>query len=988
MTQILGEGAFWGNAPVLAESFVYQRTLGTEPDSCVITFDESQFRSFAATLDPRRFNPVTQGPISGLVEGLASQVVRDLPAVQARVPYVADLIFGFVLGGDPTAPGNPRQFAVKNMYLSEVELLEDDVAIDDPLTQAVVQGGQKPQQNSQRLVRVSLVDIRRWWANFGEITRDFNVRLDDGTLDVSSKVLTSSVSNPQPWSLLQIFQFLLNSLPGGFVPTGFPSVFGGTTNAIRSFPAGTVAGVERELQLWGARPKIVLDQLLHDYDLAMGLNLDGSVAIYERGQGKVGEVPGGDGFDNSDDPSVVWEGFTLRDGTNKRTTVDSPTEVIYVAGPKVWSVQVDYLIPALYRELVDENTGVSTLQIIDATVETLTAIAQGRNPFEPKKAVSGEKEEGFIDPRLFLRLPFNEALWETAISFNAMKESRKAQILGKVDANRVAKEALAAAENPDFDRMDRELSEIVKRQFMRVYRLPRNFSNLLPLQDRAERFQRVSRDKTPGDRKPMTLEGFSFAATEFEVTDAALGVGGGDKRTVEERQFQILHEELSRVQQLQKRVENETEKGIAQFFKAITTLDVTAAAVKEDIKKKKRLQPLVTGTLSPAAIKATDEFSGSVLKDMGDTLRSSVSSVLGLDATVPRDKLLETLQAEEKRLVTEINKLADTIDPFRPRIREVRLLQGRINRQERATGLPADELRAELEKKLVPIEKDRRDLTKRKELKRPNKVRVHVNRGRRPLGFRVIDAKEGLIEVTETLPVWIAEPTVADPSESAAYPMPVRLTFGTFNPNPRQDPTKLKISPRGALSENEWMRVLRDAVFAAAASFKTYFAGTGHVLPPDPVFVNRGLKTKTQTKFTFNKRDRSSGKATIGPFPWLIRDSDQVQELIELDGTTNREKLLTKATKLARQILSADAEKDSGQLVIAGPRPVNVNGKVTGVQITLTPEGFETVVSLAAETEPLPDVVKPSRGQDVNDVGNAVTPSTDKRLFDLRGNDG
>ncbi len=990
--------ASWGNVPIITGEedggvarFVFQRATGYEPDSATLTFTESQFVRFATRLLPKRFEPGNTKTADAIIDDMAALIPRDLPAPRSELPYVADLWMAFQLEGE----SKPRKFPARNMYLAEIAFLGDAVKLSD---------GTK----GERVVIVGLVDIRRWWDQYGEITQNFNVKLADGKLDVSTRVPSSSDAKPEPWPLKEQFQLLLNSLPGGHIQNGVPSRFPGATNAIVDFPDLTDISKDRSLLMWAASPKAALKSLTEDFDWVFNLNLDGSCSYYAKGDGTVGERVDGKGGNNNVS-EATWNGFVAQDSRGLRVVADRPTELVYIGGHTVWSVAIDYCIPVLYREQFDPVTKTTKIQVIDATRKTLTALARGRDPFAPDTPISGELPGQAFDPRLFFKIPFNKDLWRTKIAGAEMAVRRGEQLNNNMlDAPARAKVEQELARNPDFQEFERNAEALINSQLFLAYRIPDRYRRLLPLLDRAERFAVDPKNGTPGERKPIIVEAFTFSPFQHAFTDEDLDVP--DKRTLLMREVDIIQKEIRRLAAIKNRIALAKNDSIKRFVQRIVASDllrpfntpnkIPFTTIKKVVIRKDRPTPIPIEPLSLRDTGLTPEIIlgikdiGNLIPSINQSLRDSVNQFLALKLT-SEEAFQAAIDAELQRLRKLLFKTLDKLFPARALLGEIRKLHKQRIRFQRKEKRENPLINARLSRRLLELKILRSRPQIPREEAKPNIVKLHVNRGRRPVEFRIVSAKEGVFEIVGALPGWLADPMVSNPAETEFFPMPVRITFGTRNPDPFEPSRKFSgplATPRG---ENEWLTIFKaQFVQSQELLYKEYFRETGHILPPTPQKDKNGIeRAEKQIRFTFSETDLRAGKgdglSEIGPFPFRVVAADK-QELIELTGNSNRIELLSDATDIARQYVlgsrpgapgskQADQTPASGTIEIRGPRPVNPNGIISAIAIEMLPGSSDmiTTVSLDQEIEPLPNVAKPSR----NKTTTVTAFGLDQRTF-------
>jgi hypothetical protein len=232
--------------------------------------------------------------------------------------------------------------------------------------------------------------------------------------------------------------------------------------------------------------------------------------------------------------------------------------------------------------------------------------------------------------------------------------------------------------------------------------------------------------------------------------------------------------------------------------------------------------------------------------------------------------------------------------------------------------------------------------------------------------MRVVDENLGIVEVlSDALPGWLADPMVADPRDTWFVPMPVRITFGTWN---RLDPEQRS----GGDIRNCYPTL-------SVAMLRSMFPQTVHL------FTDLGDRLpaamgETQARFAFTLADQVTGKAGVGPHAWRIlyddpenplrllvalppKDPNDPKRLGLLPPTDNYDALLKRARPFAQAALATPVELDAGSLTLTGPRNVPCNGRVSAVEVRLLGPalGFATEVSFDADAAPLPGVEGPVR---------------------------
>lgn len=180
------------------------------------------------------------------------------------------------------------------------------------------------------------------------------------------------------------------------------------------------------------------------------------------------------------------------------------------------------------------------------------------------------------------------------------------------------------------------------------------------------------------------------------------------------------------------------------------------------------------------------------------------------------------------------------------------------------------------------------------------------------------------IFATSTLPGWINPEGSPEPASSLFISMPVRVCFGAVvRPTPSaatgRVTSAVRVNPDNRLGD------LADEVTWFTRCFKR---GDARGLAALPVAL----------------RDVPAGEGTVVPL--------NEHELIPLAGSGNTARLEELALELAQERFRPKPKLEEKTYVVARPWPVNCDGVVRGMAITMRPggKGFETTISVGSGT--------------------------------------
>ena len=927
--RVIDRGAWWDGIPATGNAQSFIRSSGVESDVCLFRVSEDMVASSAVKFDPFRFVNLNSNPVQ--VPAGAAALGDDFPALPPSprdLPSVGDLVYA-----EMREDGDKRttvQTMVKSMFLTEVQV-ED--------------AGKEPRE----LVLV-LQDERIYWRGYAEFTGEFNTPV----LDTASQVRTS---------LKHIFRALLRRLPGAPILAHWPEGFSPRPPRVRAY---------------GADVKNILSRLLDSFGLILSLHFDRTVGIYLRGAGVVGESAGSKGpnvtpHDFGKDKGV-WAG-EIPTATNRLSgrLSDVPHQVLIVGSPMILTATVDYLTPIIEVEEIDER-GRKRRKIVDATKEALDKI-------------SGVETEG-------------QEYLELALGANP--------------------EALTGV-SPAAKRL-------IRSQFLRRWRLPKAFHHLLPALDRAERYVDT------GDRMPPLVEAFGYESVPVRAfSESGEGIPI-DRRTFDEFQLDEVESEIARVtgeisrlewvklSEVQEAIDGLTRSARAAEFELLTEQSVPAAQLEREGDTS-----ILSNLVTEAQLTANALGLGFQIRTDNFLFKVTAEGVQ-VEGELVTDKIIDSLKRAGLRAIGEYSRLDDkaALDPtgafveqLRKRLEALKKEQVKLLKKtnpiagleaslalatkayedaERASNTDSSEVhqrdeegrsKARAIEEQIQALRDEKEETQR-ENQRPVFTTAYANQARGPVEAR-IDRVRGIVVLSKPS-AWLMDPTVSDPKNTVAIPMPPRITFGTINGKTlavEGDPLSIRLEKVGAAEtlelvleqiENAYMRGSMSGILATGG-LQGFFNGLGHTVP-----LQAGFRP---LRLTFSEDDRSGGadKLPLRAYateretkagwasPFRVLDPT-LQLLVRLpvdvgNGVSapesNATDVLERAQALAAAVLDRPRERPGGDFVVLGPRPVVPNGIISAVEISLRghPEGgMETLVSLESEEAPLVDVLRPKQTQE------------------------
>jgi hypothetical protein len=990
-------GAWWGGIPCALEGSPprYQRTRGLEAAVAVVSMPRSYFSGNLAPEVPADPFAIADAVIPSESLARMSDATPATFSTVARPPFVADLVI---------AQGETRVVA-RHMYLV-------DARIVDPQNKSDESGFGGP------LVEFSLASIVRFWDDYGEITKTWNAGLAKGQAvvlgpDGQPRVRpddrlyvahTAKAGGTKATPLREIVQALLNALPGELQVVSWPADTPGDTADEQVF----------EVHAWGASPKRVLAAVLEAAQLVLDVGEDLGVRVYRLGDGDVGERDDAGNLAPHDPQtgSGAWTGQITEDGDRYTRRVSGrPREVVVIGDRTVYEVAIDNLTPVLCVD-VERSDGPPERLVVEVTPANLQALARGA-PFgsPPVPAILTSADERV---RLKTIMGLSAATVADAEPLVLPEGAQAGPTAAPLPADGHLWQRLPLASEDTWASSLPHLSErvrtLLRQQLWRYYKVPDAHRRLLPILNRAARDYK-------GDRLGPKCEAFGYRSVSVRVPvrrDEPTPNPSGAPNELRLQQVATLERVKAAIAQNEKLLRElegpslpEVHDGLIRAIQGswsylYSVFDKPDPAAEEQLKAdmkaaEEALDPVMHKwarmgsswwqALSGAADHVGFESLAAALRD-GGGLTEQDAEVLRRNA----EESLVALRAEERRLIGELN-------PRLAKEQELAALDVQLRGIYAAGGIPSldqqrkrDTLRQELAALRDQKNKDVAEGKDRHPKQPETEERVHhVPLVRHEVPFRVVDAALGIIEVLgDSLPGWLAAWLTPDPKGTWFIPMPVKLTFGSWNG------LDVDGSTPGAQQVNGYIANTMKMLTADFSGAMPVLASFGTRVPPEP--------GEEQIRFTFTREDQESGKAEVGPFPWRILYDDPenpLRRLVLLPGTVGRaaqaiqngvanaglpttpttpdeqaaqaiadallattqpldnwDELLARARPVAQAALSAPDEIDSGSLVVRGPRAAALSGRASAVVVTLRDvnEGFQTEVSFASDVAPLPGV--------------------------------
>jgi hypothetical protein len=966
----MSHAVYWAGIPCALDTRAptrFSHARGLEPARATIAIPR---RLFTTLVPAERADPFALAdPVS---PALLSYLNNETPApadalAPVPMPFVGDLLI-VQDDGDGTRRVTVYQ---RQMYFAGATVVDADFQ-------------DRTSSGSNPLLAIELVGIQDFWDDYGEITEEWN-RLRSpaepraaadyrGSIDVATQAEldakrytapTSLEGGRLPKPLRWVLQACFNALPGKL--------------QIVRWPAG--APLVEDLRAWGASPKEVIRALCEQHGIYLHVGPELSVRAFLRGEGVIGEANGASGAigadnDQAHDPETgvgAWSAAVAADRYLRRPT-RRPDQVLVVGDRTIMDAAVDYCRPVLYyRETPDPAFGRKppAAVVLEVRPENLALLASGRAPSEAEATdelsafllgLNATDAAGFVAPFPPVGAP-------------------------PVEVARLTWQRLLLVGNDDerwhevIPGMPERVRDVLQAQLGWVYQVPPEFRRLLPLADRAAVDHR-------GERLPIMVEAFGFRAIRSRgkrgpaparsLEDLEGGLPGAEAAARKE-----LTDELARIR-----------REIEEDHKRIKMLTPPAAeellVALADHAKKKHPDATVSGffdTMPRVLLTGLQNYAqqlGGVSPDVtfllvdaltfGNSLpelsEDASASEVFLRARNAEFRLLasqmrkaglpvppqlgdaETAQAQIREIEERIKsaeascrEIVRKIDPRHALQNELAAVETELTRIRAKDGRVSRDLFNKALKLQEEIDKlDEAEAKAIAEEEKEIEIVTHVNLPRRSVPYTVLDAALGIIKIdTPTPPVWLAQTNVADPGETFAYFMPVRVTFGTMNGADAD-----QVSGQTPGPSNPYLSQMAEAL-AETPELQNLVGVVGHVLPS-------GIG-ELSTRFGFTREDMS-GNAKVDRARArrvTVKSSPSFRELVDLGGRTNREKLRERARAYAQALLERPADVPDGSLVLRGPRNVLCNGVISAVETRwVGPGGFVTEVSFHVDTEPLP----------------------------------
>lgn len=930
-------GIYWGQLACLAEGFELVASLGTDPAVAKVRIERSQVEAWALRVDPDRFKGYERSrrprevALPDLVRQLTAQAQARAPRVD-RLPYRADLVVAEE-GFSPVRHGD--------FFLSEVLPVERDGDLE--------------------VFELVLSDVRRFWADFGVMNQDFNVRRGIAADGSTLYVQRTLKGGRELFTPREVLQEALWALPGA--PT------------LAVYTRVDERPIE-DVRCMGASPLEVVESFLAERKLLFDLRPDGQAAAWTPGAGAFGERSGFEVLDNDRLHDLAtgegaWAGKIpdAENGVGERYPLDAANEVLVTGPPPIYTAQVDYLVPVVVLEIPDVAHGGPPLRLqFDVTPSLLEKIAPAAattaKDAAAQEAAAQSDPFGSVDP--FAKQPVQDAqarAGEASALAGQLADAQRnplrlawasglpiltpAPLFG-TESWLILRLPLVPADEAMIPNLSPDLVEQLRRQIGRLYRLPDRQSHYGPILDRAER------DRF-GERLPVTVEAFGWR----EITVSARpGLTAEeqkerDERTAADIELDTVTNQLADVRRELKALTDpltfdDLAKGWAALQRAIPAArEIDAAWVREG-----RLPSAIEGAQLALLLKAETQAD---VKQIFDVLSKAsravaffVLELLGQDAEAfdPDRGRIDAKRNRERDLVRRQLVAAEKADPAKALELQITAKAA----QQAANGAKVDlELAAEIEALMVEWRKTIATRADRQQQRTVSR-KAHMNVGRHVVPARV--RPDGLIEL-ERPAGWLADPTQPDTRATWLMLMPVRATFGTRNLPP---PSNATFPSLDGVAENVFVNAAVRVAAADTALSAAMLSDLGHVLPVRP--------SAGPLVLTFTREERKSGKASVGPFPLRVTVDDlQVYYALSTardgSGADNFAAVLARASEIASERLAPPEVRLAGTFTVEGPRPVGLNGLVTGVRWQSDANGLvDTVISLQPPDAAFPDTAR------------------------------
>jgi hypothetical protein len=981
----VSHAAYWAGIPCAVDSRApirWTAARGLEPATATIAVPRGQLSTLLPE-EPDDPFALSEPTSPALIGALNSSTPRT-EGGPVPMPFVGDLLVVQDDGDD-----SPR------VILHQRQMYFAGATVPDPEHHDRTFSGSDP------IVMVQLVGIQDFWDDYGEITEvwnqlrgtaepraaaDFRGAVEAGTQAPADELrytaTTSLEGGRYAKPLRDVVQACLDALPGQLQIARWPEVF---------LPAVPPPPPE-DLRGWGASPKEIVLALCGHYGLHPHVGPDLGVRFYKRGEGVIGETAaeGTLGDDNTapHDPetgSGAWSDAVVADRYLRRST-RRPDQVLVVGDRTIMDAAVDWCRPVLYyQEVPDQASGRKPPApvVLEVRPENLARIASGQAPSE---AEADDELSTFL-----LSLAATDAA-------GFVNPFRPVEGTPPPELTRLTWQRLVLVGNDDerwhevMPGLSEPVRDLLQAQLGWVYQVPPEFRRLLPLANRAAVDHR-------GERLPIMVEAYGFRALrsrerrqpkvtnpdELDLPGAAEAAEIAARKEATDKLAQIrreIEEDQKRIKLLKGPTSEELTLALSKviqerkaaglgfwdgFVEALPSLTALALeslaqdklgadpgvgyAIVDAIRSDGESAPIFTDDAEAAEVffrvrNAEHRLSVAFLRRFGLEGLFGVppeildnESVQGVIREI--EERIERAEENYRKAELELNtKLArqNELASVEAELARIRAQMGREARELRNRALKLqDEIEKLQDEEAKALEQEEKEV----------EVVTHVNLARRSVPYTVLDAALGIIRInTPTPPVWLANPAAADPAETFAYFMPVRITFGTTNGLDQDGVPEER--PEGP--SNPYLRQWAEAV-AEVPEMRELLGVIGHVLPSPA--------GERSTRFGFTRADMS-GDAKIDRHRArriTVRSTPPFRELVELGGRTNREKLRKRARALAAALLDRPKDVPDGSLTLRGPRLVLCNGVISATEVRwIGDAGFVTEVSFHVDTEPLPGV--------------------------------
>lgn len=829
------------------------------------TADTSEVLLFAADF-PQGFEFVTPAPGDLDRLQLRTQPRPDLAAIRARALMPRAL------------PAQRRLEFAGALVMAEVDRQGNEyVVVVDPLFCVALETVRRNADGTVAVVQARLVDARYFYA------RGFLRRWSFNRTDAEGQYAKDSVKEGgQPFSLGEVAQEVAGGL--FLTPTlaRYPEAWDQARAAVE-FPRFSAA--------MPALARLAQDHGTEELCLA----LDGSVALWKPGEGRVGQAPDGRGTGNTADFPQGLQLYLQGSGQTRGIEATYPPDfVVVVGGLRVATVRMDDLEPVL---VIDSEPYVLNEEL----VKKLTGGKYGLawlNKFV--LAPQAYQNDVTIDPRV-IQLLREQAyrLWrmpgiEKEVPFQPRPEPARPRPQGP------APRSLADAPLPSFDDVMAGLRRETAGQPTRV-KGPN--AHLLPLRDRAE--------TVAGRRLPVRVDVYRFASVHRAMAP--------------ERELAAIAGAQQRLRQLKRDIQALASKAA----KPDPFHNLEAYFLFQD----RYVSPQTLYDLSGARSHEVsyEQFQGMVNRAR---LVDRIKDVSGPLASQYERELNELFRIDQEQggVSQSLFELAKEVVAFE---REVAESRDALETPDEEARDRAAELRDKVAARLREIDRQREEQRNRTQVGARKKLTEQTavfirNLPRRPDPHaRVYSAELGIVQ-TSDLCGHVAEEGVPVAEATTFVPKPPLVWFGAVL-RPRADGPRRPVTGSGSgKSETLIPEILSDQESYYTAAFKRVAPGRAEPIEVSAIPAGEGVPV----------------------------DRPDLVELVPLEGDSNRATLDQTAKALADNLMQRPEKVEAAKYSIARPWPVNCDGVVAGVEVQLRQngKGFVTTIvtgSAAPRLDPL-----------------------------------